>query len=50
MSYSDFFNKIDKTQIKIIFELGSRDLVDAIKLVTFFKTVKHMPSNVTVIA
>lgn len=40
MSYSDFFDKIDNTQIKIIFELGSRDLVDAIKLITFFQDSK----------
>ena len=31
MAYCDFFSKIDKTKIKIIFELGSRDLMDAIK-------------------
>lgn len=31
MFYSYFFNIINKNQIKIIFELGSRDLIDAIK-------------------
>ena len=30
MSYSYFFNMINKNQIKTIFELGSRDLIDAI--------------------
>lgn len=34
--YFDFVDRIDKNQIKIIFELGSRDLVDAIKLLNCF--------------
>jgi len=40
MSYCDFFNKIDSNQIKTIFELGSRDLVDAIKLLDYFQDSK----------
>jgi len=36
MSYFDFVNNIDKNQIKIIFELGSRDLIDAIKLLNYY--------------
>jgi FkbM family methyltransferase len=40
MSYFDFLEKIDKTKIKIIFELGSRDLVDAIKLLNYYENSK----------
>jgi FkbM family methyltransferase len=36
MSYFEFINKINKSQIKIIFELGSRDLIDAIKLLNYY--------------
>lgn len=36
MSYFDFVSKIDKKQIKTIFELGSRDIIDAIKLHDFY--------------
>ena len=32
MSYYDFLDKIDKSKVHTIFELGSRDLIDAIKL------------------
>jgi hypothetical protein len=40
MSYFDFLNKINHTEINIIFELGSRDLVDAIKLLQYFQQSK----------
>ncbi len=40
MSYSDFFNKIHSNEIKTIFELGSRDLIDAIKLLNYFQNSK----------
>ena len=36
MSYSDFFFKINPEHIKTIFELGSRDLLDAVKLLQHF--------------
>ena len=36
MSYLDFVNNINSNEIKIIFELGSRDLIDAIKLLNYF--------------
>jgi len=36
MSYFYFLNKIENTQIKTIFELGSRDLIDAIKLLNHY--------------
>jgi FkbM family methyltransferase len=36
MSYFDFVNKINKNDVKTIFELGSRDLDDAIKLYNYF--------------
>ena len=36
MSYFDFNNNIDKTKVKTIFELGSRDLMDAKKLINRF--------------
>lgn len=36
MSYFQFLDKINKNDINIIFELGSRDLVDAIKLLNYF--------------
>lgn len=32
MSYESFFNRINRDNIKVIFELGSRDLIDGIKL------------------
>jgi len=37
MSYFDFLHKINCNQVKTIFELGSRDLIDATKLLDFFK-------------
>jgi FkbM family methyltransferase len=37
MSYFDFLDKIHSNEIKIIFELGSRDIQDAIKLLDYFK-------------
>jgi len=40
MSYFDFLNRIDKKQIKTIFELGSRDLCDGIKLLNYFEDSK----------
>jgi len=40
MSYFDFFDKINSKQIKTIFELGSRDLIDAIKLLNYFEDCK----------
>ena len=36
MSYKSFFNDIPRESIKIIFELGSRDLLDAKTLVSFY--------------
>jgi FkbM family methyltransferase len=36
MSYFDFLHKINKQEVNVIFELGSRDLVDAIKLLEHF--------------
>lgn len=36
MSYFDFNNFIDKNRIKTIFELGSRDLKDAKKLIEYY--------------
>jgi len=40
MSYFDFLHKVDTKEIKIIFELGSRDLLDAIKLLDYFEGSK----------
>lgn len=40
MSYFDFLDKINSKEIKIIFELGSRDLLDAIKLTNYFENSK----------
>ena len=40
MSYCDFLYLIDNNLIKTIFELGSRDLIDAIKLLDYFKDSK----------
>jgi FkbM family methyltransferase len=40
MSYYCFLNNINSKEIKIILELGSRDLVDAIKLLNYFKDSK----------
>jgi FkbM family methyltransferase len=37
MSYHSFINRIDEKQIHTIFELGSRDLIDAIKLSIHFQ-------------
>ncbi len=37
MSYLFFLNEINKKQIKTIFELGSRDLIDAIELSNYFE-------------
>lgn len=36
MAYFDFLHKIDKEKVHIIFELGSRDLKDAVKLLQYF--------------
>lgn len=36
MSYLSFANQIPKDKIKVIFELGSRDVVDAVDLIKFF--------------
>jgi FkbM family methyltransferase len=36
MSYFYFNNNIDKTKVKIIFELGSRDLIDARKILKHY--------------
>lgn len=36
MSYFDFLTRIDKEEVKTIFELGSRDLKDAIELLRYF--------------
>jgi FkbM family methyltransferase len=36
MSYHDFLHKIKKDKIKIIFELGSRDLIDSIQLLNYY--------------
>jgi FkbM family methyltransferase len=40
MSYYYFLNKLDKNNVQTIFELGSRDLIDAIKLLDYFSTSK----------
>jgi FkbM family methyltransferase len=40
MAYCDFFAKIDSNQIKTVFELGSRDLIDSVKLVDYFQDSK----------
>jgi FkbM family methyltransferase len=40
MAYCDFFNQINSNKIKTIFELGSRDLIDAIKLSDYFQDSK----------
>lgn len=40
MSYFDFLDKIETSQIKIIFELGSRDLIDGIHLMNHFYNSK----------
>ncbi len=37
MSYFGFIDKIDKNNVKTIFELGSRDIIDSIKLYDIFK-------------
>jgi FkbM family methyltransferase len=37
MSYFDFLDKIDSKEIKIVFELGSCHLLDAIKLLDYFE-------------
>jgi len=37
MSYFDFVDLINKDDINVIFELGSRDLLDAIKLINYYK-------------
>ena len=37
MPYFDFVNKFNKDEVKIIFELGSRDLIDAVKLHDYYK-------------
>lgn len=40
MSYHFFNSFIDKENVKIIFELGSRDLDDALKLIHHYKKSK----------
>jgi len=40
MGYSEFFYNININEIKTIFELGSRHLVDAIILSNYFKDSK----------
>ena len=40
MSYFNFSKKINNNDVKIIFELGSRDLIDAIKLLKNYKNSK----------
>jgi FkbM family methyltransferase len=40
MSYTQFIKDINKDEIKIIFELGSRDLLDAIKLLNYYNKSK----------
>jgi FkbM family methyltransferase len=40
MAYFDFLDKIDSNQIKTIFELGSCNLIDAIKLLNHFQSSK----------
>ena len=40
MSYNKFFNNIKDEEIEIIFELGSRDILDAIQLIKYFKNTK----------
>lgn len=40
MSYLDFAHKINAMDVKVIFELGSRDLVDAVDLLDFFQGSK----------
>lgn len=37
MSYFDFFNQINTKEIKTVFELGSRDLIDAIKILNYYE-------------
>ena len=38
MSYLQFNKSIDKKKVKTIFELGSRDLIDAKKLINHYNT------------
>lgn len=38
MSYFDFLANMDKSHIQTVFELGSRDLHDAVKLSAYFET------------
>jgi FkbM family methyltransferase len=40
MAYCDFFSLVDSNKIKTVFELGSRDLIDSIKLLDYFKDSK----------
>jgi len=40
MAYFEFLNLIDIKEVNVIFELGSRDLIDAIKLLHYFKDSK----------
>jgi len=37
MSYLEFTDYIQKNKVKVIFELGSRDLTDAIKLLEYYE-------------
>jgi FkbM family methyltransferase len=41
MAYNWTFNLIDKSDIKIIFEIGSRDLLDANTLAQHYDTIVH---------
>jgi FkbM family methyltransferase len=41
MSYFDFVNLLRKENVKVIFELGSRDAIDAIKLANWFDCVVY---------
>lgn len=40
-NYSDFYDFIDKDQIQTIFELGSRDCLDAIDLSKYFNCLVY---------
>jgi FkbM family methyltransferase len=41
MAYHEFKDKINKTDIRVIFELGSRDLLDAIQLATDYQSMVY---------
>ena len=42
-----FKNNIDKNKVKTVFELGSRDLIDALKLQKYIVIVKNIHLNIT---